>query len=303
MKEKLENIDFGFFKSLLSSCIEGDLNSISMFQDIFGQDIYNFPIKVGRIEVERAADFYCYCFDKGRIFKRMMTHKGRCSIKTYQYLVLKDLFHEWSRTLSVDDNLVFSLDEPLDEDSGAKFIDFIQDKAFDPETLLVEDESYKRFNETLNKIPYPERIYLKIQLFIEIELTPEDIRIISIVSKRDIRDVLASLSNLEHSLIVKNEKLHEKEDGISKISSKIYSFERKIYAMRALNKYEEAEEIERKLLKRRLQKARSLPQHSPNYSAVSYRDIAEILKVSVGTVSKNVNRAKALLKNLYRCQT
>src|SRR6516165_413695 len=85
---------------LVRACAAADPIARHAFQERFGQDIYNFPVKIYGVPADRAVDFYVYVFERDRIFTRMRTFEGRNGIqfRTFlAYYVLRSLFLEWQR--------------------------------------------------------------------------------------------------------------------------------------------------------------------------------------------------------------
>ena len=85
---------------LVRGCTSGDGAARRAFQERYGKDIYNFPVKIYGVPADRAADFYVYVFERDRIFTRMRTFEGRNGIqfRTFlAYYVLRSLFLEWQR--------------------------------------------------------------------------------------------------------------------------------------------------------------------------------------------------------------
>src|SRR4029434_6757933 len=71
---------------LVRCCAAGDGAARRAFQDRFGEDVYNFPVKIYGVSAERAADFYVYVFEADRIFTRMRTFEGRNGIQFRTFL-------------------------------------------------------------------------------------------------------------------------------------------------------------------------------------------------------------------------
>ena len=102
--------------AFLNACAAGDTIARRHFQETYGEDIYNFPVKIYGTPIEEAGDFYLYVFDKDRIFIRLKTFEGRNSIqfRTFlSYYVLKHLFVEWRRTRKEIETI--SLQTPIDD--------------------------------------------------------------------------------------------------------------------------------------------------------------------------------------------
>ena len=60
-------------REFLNVCAAGDTDARQCFQETYGEDIYNFPVKIYGTPIEEAGDFYLYVFDKDRIFIRLKT--------------------------------------------------------------------------------------------------------------------------------------------------------------------------------------------------------------------------------------
>src|SRR5262249_61673161 len=85
---------------LIRACASANAEARRAFQARYGQDIYNFPVKIYGVPADRAVDFYVYAFERDRIFIRMRTFEGRNGIqfRTFlAYYVLRSLFLEWQR--------------------------------------------------------------------------------------------------------------------------------------------------------------------------------------------------------------
>lgn len=160
--------------NVIRACVAGDVTARHRFQEDYGEDIYNFPVKIYRLPVEKAVDFYVYVFEKDRIFARLKTFAGRNNIqfRTFlSYYVLKTLFFEWQRTVKEVETI--SLNTPLD--TSAEGERTLEDILPDPATAKAEEREAPEDNE-VNELwaslePY-ERLDLKLLYLIESELTP-----------------------------------------------------------------------------------------------------------------------------------
>jgi hypothetical protein len=86
--------------TLIRACAAGEYAARSRFQEEYGEDIYNFPLKIYHLPEEASGDFYVYAFEKDRIFSRMRTLKGKNNIQfrtCLAFYVLKDVFLGWRR--------------------------------------------------------------------------------------------------------------------------------------------------------------------------------------------------------------
>ena len=73
-------------RAFLATCASGDKAAQRSFQEEYGGDIYNFPVKIYGVPLEEAGDFYLYVFDRDRIFSRLKTFEGRNNIQFKTFL-------------------------------------------------------------------------------------------------------------------------------------------------------------------------------------------------------------------------
>ncbi|MFQ5964237.1 MAG: sigma-70 family RNA polymerase sigma factor [Candidatus Scalinduaceae bacterium] len=296
-------------KSLLSLCCKGDIQAIRTFQDIFGEDIYNFPIKVHKLDEERAADFYCYCFEKDRIYKRFITFRGECKIRSFQFLILDHLFKEWIRKPDVEMS-IYSIDFPLQGNEGVGEMvmrDILKDPISTTKEEIEEKEDLRKIEVAIKRLDDDERIYLNLLSFSEIDIESEDIRVISRISGRNLQETTENIFNLEESLSKRYELYKKKREELDKINYWILIYEKHIKKLKN-NKFKSTieveqlvinkNELERKVLWRKKQKEKLLKKYRESSPKVSYREIAKLLNVSVGTVSSKIKNARARLNEI-----
>ena len=83
---------------LISRCLAGEPEAAKTFQELYGELIYGYPMRVYRVPPDEAGDFYVFVFDRGRIFRRVRTFEGRAPFRAYLLgFVLDDLVLEWKR--------------------------------------------------------------------------------------------------------------------------------------------------------------------------------------------------------------
>ncbi len=285
-------------KELLKFCLKGESTSIMRFQEEFGEDIYNFPVKARGVDIDKASDFYCYCFEKGRIFKRMLTYKGICSLRTYQYHVLNDLCNEWGRTEMLHSIPTVSLNSPVNPESGTEIIDLLEDEdSTSPMVFDSETNTLDTFKQMLKQLPNEEGIYIKLLAYHEAGLDVEDIRVISKISKRPLNEVMKSLVEIDKRLSEKDEVYAERLAKLNEVEVRIIHIERKLKTLRQkvqekMESSDEIAELERKLRWRYEQKDKILRLYKTTLVRLSFRDIARLLSVSLGTVSTRVKEIK-----------
>lgn len=306
MKKEFQPNDIEALRRLLHLCIDGDSEAIMQFQESFGEDIYNFPVKARRIDMDKAADFYCYCFEKGRVFKRLLTFKGRCSLRTYQYYILNDLYNEWKRREKLHALPTESLNAPVNPDSDTEMVDFLEDHDSSC-TALFDNESISLniFDKALIQLSDEERIYIRLLTYHESGLDVSDLRVISRISEKPLNEVIDSLNELDKRLAEKDEDYAGRLAKLDEIEVKILNIEKQLRVFRREghekngNFNNEINELEGKLQWRHTQKNKLLRLYKRANVSLSYRDIAALLSVSVGTVSAKATNAKERFLRLH----
>src|SRR5262245_49586049 len=173
------------------------------FQHEYGEDIYNFPVKIYGVPLEEAGDFYLYAFEQERIFSRTRTFEGRNSIqfRTFlSYYVLKHLFLEWRRTKKELDTI--SLSTPVGDpgEEGQVLEDVLPDRVMstaDDREGVEDNPKTKEIWETLTP---EERLDLKLLSLLECDLGPEDVALLAQMTGRSIIDTLTLLDEVQDRL-------------------------------------------------------------------------------------------------------
>src|SRR5262249_8660748 len=150
------------------------------FQERYGQDIYNFPVKIYGVPADRAVDFYVYVFERDRIFIRMRTFEGRNGIqfRTFlAYYVLRSLFLEWQRgNRELDTGSLTDPELAAGEPAAAQPTEPAADP---PSSGLAPNETVATLWRGLGP---EEQLDLKLLSLLEYQLTAEDVRLLSRVS-------------------------------------------------------------------------------------------------------------------------
>ncbi len=301
----------GELLSFLRACAEGDGAARQQFQDEYGEDIYNFPVKIYNAPLEEAGDFYLYVFIEDRIFVRIKTFEGRNSIqfRTFlSYYVLKHLFLEWRRTKKEIDTI--SLSTPLgDGKEGGRVLEDIlsHDDAREVEDLAgEEDRSSSALWEMLTA---EERLDLKLLSLLECDLTPDEVRLLAHTSGRSIIDTLTLVTEIQDGLRRKDEKLTRLRDDLDSVWGWILLRQKELqeigkkmllmetqgdHAGKAQVQAQQAE-VERALAKRHRQKEKIAEEMRTYKMTTPYKDIARLLNLTVGTVCSRIFRLRERL--------
>jgi hypothetical protein len=189
-------------RDFLNACASGDLRARRRFQDEYGEDIYNFPVKICGAALEEAGDFYVYVFDRDRIFTRLKTFEGRNSIQFHTFLsyyVLKHLFLEWRRTQKEVDTV--SLQTPLgasgEED---RTLEDVLPGDPPPESIESEERAVGAPAKIWDILAPEERLDIKLLSLLECDLNPEEVRLLAKISGRSVRETLGLVAEIQDGL-------------------------------------------------------------------------------------------------------
>jgi DNA-directed RNA polymerase specialized sigma24 family protein len=298
-------------QGLIQACVGGDAAARRQFQDVYGEDIYNFPVKIHGLQLEEAGNFYVYVFEDDRIFNRLRTFEGRQGIqfRTFlSYYVLKHLFLEWRRTYKELDTI--SLQTPLgsDDDSDRTLEDVLPANR----NAQVEEESETTVTASVGiweTLSPEERLDVKLLSLLECDLGPDDIRLLAELSRRSIIDTLNAVAEVQEGLKRKDQKLTQlrdeldstwgwivfREKELQEIRKKLHHIERQSDAVGRAALVLQYEEIERALAKRHRQRERILAEIRSYKMTTPYKDIARLLNLTVGTVCSRVFRLRVRL--------
>jgi RNA polymerase sigma factor (sigma-70 family) len=297
-------------KVLIEQCASGEPEARQAFQETYGALIYSFPVRVYRLSEEDAGDFYLYVFEKERIFKRIQSFEGRqqMQFQTYlSYYVLKHLFFEWLRTTDKVDAL--SLDAPLREADGEQHSTLQEVLALEtstPETTLMASDRLREVEAALAQLDEDKRLALKLLALGSVDLSSEDIQAIARVASRSIAETLERIDQAVAGLSAKVVQLEEKRDALYRVDYWIQDYQQRLGALVEQIERSQAhdtlqgverlskdkDELERKLAWRYRQQVALRTSLRKADARPSYKEIADILNVSQGTIASRIARAR-----------
>jgi RNA polymerase sigma factor (sigma-70 family) len=300
----------GEILELIQACASGDPAARRQFQDEYGEDIYNFPVKIYRLPLDEAGDFYLYVFENDRIFTRMATFAGRNNIqfRTFlSYYVLKHLFLEWRRTQK--EVATVSLSTPLggSSEGGQVLEDVLPDQTMQETEETIASES-RETNAIWAALTPEERLDLKLLSLIECDLTPEDVRLLAKATGRSIQETLAVVAEVQAGLKRKDERISQLRDDLDSVWGWILLRQRELQEItekiRRMGETPNAttgklrqkkHELEQALVKRSRQKEKSIEELRSYKLTTPYKDIARLLNLTVGTVCSRIFRLRERL--------
>lgn len=304
-----ERTDAGDAGELVRACAAGDAAARRQFQERFGEEIYNFPMKVHRLAPEMAADFYLYVFEQDRVFSRLEGFEGRGGVQLRTYLVyhvLRSLLLDWLRTRRELDTV--SLATPVGAEGDLLLEDVLAAPEVEPAAVAAGEQSAVLWQ----SLEPEERLDLELLCLLEHDLGPAELRLLAELSGRPLDETMDLVEEVRSALWRRDARLAELGDELDsawgwlvlrrrelqEVSEKIRLLEqqpdspehRRLDARRA--------ELERAIEKRSAQHARILEQVRGYKMTTSYKDIARLKGSTVGTVCSRIFRLRQRLEKL-----
>lgn len=305
------NHDNAGVREFLHACASGDTAARRHFQEQYGEDIYNFPVKIYGTPLEEAGDYYLYVFDRDRIFLRLKTFAGHKSIqfRTFlSYYVLKHLFLEWRRTCKEINTI--SLQTPLEDanDGNRTLEDLLPDTAMS-DSIGSDQLPPRGTSDLLNSLTSEERLLLKLLSLLEYNLSPEEVRLLATISGRSIHDVLTLLTEIHDNLKRKDEKIARLCDELDSVWGWIVLRQKELQAINTQLHFlstvantvdtekllAQKQALEQTLVKRFRQHERLVGELRTYKLTTPYRDIARLLNSTTSTVCSRVFRLREQL--------
>ena len=301
---------------LIRACADGEQSARLRFQDEYGADIYNFPIKIYGLPEETAGDFYVYVFEKDRIFSRIRTFQGKNNIQFRTFLsfyVLKHLFFEWQRGQKSIDTVSWHTPVGNEHDAGSVLEDIVpgissQGSVFKDENPFENPTVASLFQD----LSQEEQLDLKLLTLIECDLNPQEIRLLACISGRSLVDTIALVAEVQSSLKRKDEKISHLSDELDSVWGWILLRQKSLQEIKEkilLRKQDKTSldieqlgaqkaALEHALAKRQRQKEKIIAEIRRYKLTTPYKDMATLLNTTVGTVGSRISRIRERLTRL-----
>src|SRR5262249_34319846 len=295
-------------RDLVRACAAADTAARRTFQERYGEDIYNFPVKIYGVPTERAVDFYVYVFERDRIFTRMRTFEGRNGIqfRTFlAYYVLRSLFLEWQRGNRELDTVSLSDHHP-GTDEGDSGPGNASEAPGDPR----EADGGNGIAAVWATLAPEEQLDLKLLSLLEYQLTSADIGLLARLSGRSVADTTAIVAEVETGLRERDVKLTRLRDDLDSVWGWIVLRQRELQetserlrligsnlnSTTARRLVERRGELEHALAKRMRKREGLLEEIREFKMTTPYKDIARLLNFPVGTVCSRIFRLRQRLE-------
>lgn len=303
-----ESVDL---KEFFQACMAGDSTARRQFQEEYGEDIYNFPVKIYGAALEVTGDFYVYVFEHDRIFSRLKTFEGRNSIqfRTFlSYYVLKHLYLEWRRTQKEVETV--SLQTPIGSSGEEdRTLEDVLPSTDITEAVASDTSTPSAATQLWNSLPPEDRLDLKLLSLLECDLSPDEVRLLAKTSKRTIRETLNLVGEVLDGLKRKDEKVGQLRDELDSVwgwillrQKELQEISKKIHLLASMEQQEACDQLmaekatlEQALTKRRRQRERIMQDMQSYKLTTPYKDIARLLNLTVGTVCSRIFRLRERL--------
>lgn len=299
---------------LIRACANGEQSARLRFQDEYGEDIYNFPLKIYGLPEETAGDFYVYVFEKDRIFSRIRTFKGKNNIQFRTFLsfyVLKHLFFEWQRNQKSIDTVSWNTPVSNGDDAGSVLEDIVS--LISDQESISENSAVSTFLQALSQ---EEQLDLKLLTLIECDLNPQEIRLLARIASRSLADTIALVAEVQSSLKRKDEKISRLCDELDSVwgwillrQKALQEIDEKILLRRQYKTsldierlYAQKTALEHALAKRQRQREKIIAEIRRYKLTTPYKDMATLLNTTVGTVGSRISRIRERLTRLKEVQ-
>jgi RNA polymerase sigma factor (sigma-70 family) len=281
---------------LISRCLTGDVEAAKEFQAQYGELIYGYPIRVYRVPADEAGDFYVFAFERGRIFRRVRTYEGRAPFRAYLLgFVLDDLVLEWKRGVrEIETVSIETLGELPDLEAA--------DRATDEEGEGQMDRT--SLSQLLGDLSPSKSVVMKLLYVEDYEFQPAEVRYLAQVSGCEVPEVLDRIDRLRATVREREAGLKRMEDALDAVQAWIQLYERRVQrinddlaalpptSIAAERLREERGQLERKVQRRRQQRAKLLAQAQRRKVTAPYKDIAAMLNTSIGNIGSQIARLR-----------
>jgi RNA polymerase sigma factor (sigma-70 family) len=290
-------------RKLIRRCLSGDGEAARSFQEAYGELIYGYPIRVYRTPADEAGDFYVFAFQGGRIFRRLRTFEGRAPFRAYLLgFVLDDLVLEWKRTERRIDTISI---EDIGElpDRGESEVD-------DMNAGNGHARGGRDIDQLLANLDPSKTVIFKLLHAEDCELTPQELRHLAAISKRNLAEVTAAVEHLRATIRDREASLRSIEDNLDSVQAWIQLYQKRLRRIsedlgtvqassRGAEKLvAERKELERKIERRRRQREKLGAQAKRRKVTAPYKDIAAVLNTTVGNVGSQIARLRGELSQL-----
>lgn len=273
---------------LVDRCKRGEADALQRFFELYGQDIYNFPIRVFNMSEDEAGDFFLFAFERLRDGRRMKTFVGDSKFRTWLYTVLRNLVIDWLRSRRELDIIPVERIEKEETRPGI-------------ETVITAGEGVDGLLfRKLEQVPVLHKVIFKLVYIYYVDLTADEVAFLRKEYDLSADTITQFVLSTRSSLAEREEDNLKKEDSLTHLYLSIYRL--KEMRERLLDRKDaeaERERIDASLDKKYATRNKILERKRKGLlvARVPYRVVASFLKIPEGSVSVYMGKVVSFLTN------
>jgi RNA polymerase sigma factor (sigma-70 family) len=297
---------------LIMRCGEGDSLSLKRFFSLYSKEIYNFPIKIFRLDEDSASEYFIYAFERLKDGQKFSSFHGKSSFRSWFYSVLRNLVIDFLRTRKDANLSLYPLG--MDEDELTEIEDPVDFRQLGTESMPRDFKL--EFQARLKSLELEPRVYVKLSFVYYLDFDHEELTFLSAKSGRSKEDIMIFLANLRAFLAKREENNLNYKDRIVTLFNAILKMKdrrthllgkiNELYSSSGLNRKRELSDLNSKVLEldRKIEKKYHTRAEILNKSIkgvfmvrTPYKYITLLLKEPKGTVSVRLMHAMESFKN------
>lgn len=282
-------------RRIVDGCKKGNADSLERFFEVYGQDIYNFPMRVFSMTEDDAGDFFLFAFERLRDGRRMRTFLGDSRFRTWLYTVLRNLVIDWLRSRREVE--LIPVDRIEREESRPSAAAIMESGGADEVSVLLANK--------LSQIPQLHKIIFKLVYLYYVDLDADEVNYLEREYAKPPTDTMAFVLREREDLASKEEENLRKEDSLTHLYLTIHRLREKKDRLRDDRSREpdiiqaETEKLDTSLEKKYATRNKILERKRKGLlvARVPYRVVAGFLGIPEGSVSVYMGKVASFLTN------
>ena len=211
-------------QKLVKDFAKKDPESIRQFLEIYSDEIYNFPIRFYNFSEDDAGDFYLFAFEHLRDGKKLASYQGKSRFNTWFFAVLRNLTIDFlrSRKEKLKTTSIMRLD------SRGNLVDAIDSIVEENPADNGEEELFKKFEEQLSQLKYPQRVLFKLAYINFLDLSSDEILWLAEINNQTPDVILKRVMEIKDLALEKASEVRKLEDKLTANFQIIQALEGKI---------------------------------------------------------------------------
>lgn len=282
-------------RRIVDGCKKGNAESLQRFFDLYGQDIYNFPMRVFSMTEDDAGDFFLFAFERLRDGRRMRTFVGDSRFRTWLYTVLRNLVIDWLRSRREIE--LIPVDRIEREEGRPSASVTVETGGMDEVSVLLASK--------LSQMPILHKVIFKLVYLYYVDLDAEELSYLEAEYSIAPSATMAFVLREREDLAEKEEENLRKEDSLTHLYLTIHRLREKKDRLRDDRNREaeyiqaETEKLDASLEKKYATRNKILERKRKGLlvARVPYRVVASFLGIPEGSVSVYMGKVASFLTN------